>query len=152
MEKGSAMKVGKQTLVVTADGQNVLFYKNAGTASLVSLELIHQMGLHNAMTQELGTGRPGQSRVAVNGQRSSFEQVDFHQQNETAFLKGATHMMAETVAEHGFTEIVLIAEPTALGVLRAELPDATMSLVTTEIAKDYTKTSGPELSALLQKL
>jgi protein required for attachment to host cells len=146
------MRISKNTLVVAADGQNAFFYRNVGVGGVVSLELLHHMGLNNSMTQDLGTGRPGQSRVSVNGQRSSFEQVDFHQRNETDFLKGAAKVMSQTVAEHRFTEIVLIAEPTALGVLRVEVSPSTMSLVKTQIDKDYTKMSEPELSAILQAL
>lgn len=146
------MRIGKQTLVVVADGQRCVFLAKADGAGGVNLVPLRGISMYNQASHEIGTARAGQSRVSVNNQRSSFEQVDWHQVNENEFLKGVCSTMDDLVHEHKFDDIILVAEPTALGTLRATMSPQTSAAVRTEIAKDYTKTPIKQLEALLQKL
>lgn len=146
------MRIGAQTLVVVADGQRSVFFRNSGGVGGVTLEPLHSMAMHNAANHEISTARAGQSRVAVNNQRSSFEQVDWHQVNENEFLKGASRTIEDLIDQHDFHEVVLVAAPTALGALRSEMSPKVSAIVKTQIAKDYTKTPIKQLEALLQKL
>lgn len=143
------MRIGSKTLLLVADGQNATFFRNTATGETIALDPVHTMGLYNEADRDLSADRPGHAHVGMTERRTSYEQADKHQANETEFLKGVAAMADELMAGRG--ELVLVAEPRALGVLRDVLSNEVMSKVSTQIDKDYTKTAMPELEALLRQ-
>jgi len=82
---------------------------------------------------------------------TSYEQNDKHQANELSFLQGVVGAIDSVMTEHELSQILLIAEPRALGVLRQHMPSALMDKVVTQLDKDYTKNPLPELEAILRQ-
>lgn len=143
------MRIGQNSLLLVADGQNATFFKNTATGETISLEPVHSMGLFNEADRDISDDRPGHTQVGMTERRTSYEHRDKHQANETEFLKGVATMSETLMAD--YDELVLVAEPQALGVLRQVMSAAAMAKVTTQIHKDYTKTALPELEALLRQ-
>lgn len=144
------MRIGSKTLLLVADGQNATFFRNSAGGETISLEPVHSMGLFNEADRELSDDRPGHTHVGMTERRTSYEHRDKHEANETEFLKGVAAMSDSLMSD--YDELVLAAEPHALGVLRKVLPDSLMAKVKTQIDKDYTKTAMPELEALLRQM
>ncbi|UOD50881.1 baeRF12 domain-containing protein [Orrella daihaiensis] len=144
------MRIGSRTLLLVADGQNATFFRNTAKGETISLEPVHTMGLFNEADRDISNDRPGHTQVGMTERRTSYEHRDKHEDNETEFLKGVASM-SETLMPH-YDELILAAEPQALGVLRQVLPDSLMAKVSTQIDKDYTKTAMPELEALFRQL
>ncbi|MCD8505052.1 MAG: host attachment family protein [Burkholderiaceae bacterium] len=142
------MRIGPKTLLLIADGQSATFFRNTASGETISLEPVHSMGLFNEADRELSDDRPGHTQVGMTERRTAYEHRDKHKANETDFLKGVATISDTLMAK--FDELVLVAEPQALGVLRQVMQQAVMAKVTTQIGKDYTKTAMPELEALLR--
>lgn len=145
------MRIQKNTLVLVADGQHATFFRNTATGEAVNLETLHTMGLFNEADRNLSADRPGHASVGMSERRTSYEQRDLHQANETNFLKGVSGLVDGMMKEHNLTQLLLVAEPTALGVLRKTLSPQVLAAVVEEVGKDYTKTAIPELEALLRQ-
>lgn len=143
------MRMGPKTLLLVADGQNATFFKNTASGETISLEPVHTMGLFNEADRDLSADRPGHTQVGMTERRTSYEHRDKHEANETEFLKGVAAMSQALMPD--YEELVLAAEPHALGVLRQVLPDSLMAKVSMQFDKDYTKTAMPELEALLRQ-
>ena len=142
------MRIGSKTLVLIADGQNATFFKNSAAGETITFEPVHSMGLFNEADRELSDDRPGHTQVGMTERRTSYEHRDKHEANETEFLKGVAGVSEKLM--DNYDELVLIAEPHSLGVLRQVMPAPVMAKVSTQIDKDYTKTAIPELEALIR--
>jgi len=144
------MRIGSQTLLLVADGENATFFRNTAIGDTITLELVHTMGLFNEADRDLSDDRPGHAHVGMSQRRTSYEQRDKHEANVIDFLKGVASISESLMPD--FTNMILIAAPQSLGVLRDLLPKAVMAKVSTQINKDYTKTAMPELEALLRQI
>lgn len=142
------MRINNRTLVLVADGQSATFFQNTGSGEVIKLDPVHTMGLFNEADRDLSADRPGHASVGMSDRRTSYEHHDRHEANETAFLKGVAGIADQLMADHD--NLVLIAAPRALGVLREALSSSVMDKVSTQMDKDYTKTALPELEALLR--
>lgn len=124
-------------LVVVADGEKALFLRNAGDAKFPNLrvERLLEAG-HNPPTHDQGTDRPG--RVAVGAARSAVEGADWHDRAEAAFAADIMAALHEMHRDGQCKEVVLVAAPRTLAVLR-QGTSALGEAVVAEIAKDLTK-------------
>lgn len=144
------MQIGPKTLVLVADGQNATYFRNTASGETISLEVVHSMGLFNEADRELSSDRPGHAQVGMTERRTSYEQRDKHEANETEFLKGVLAMSDKLMAD--YQTLVLVAEPQALGTFRKLMSAPLMDKVAAQIPKDYTKTAIPALEALLRQV
>lgn len=124
--------------VAVCDGANALFFRNDGDAELLNLRPLETLREPTPATHELGTDRPGRSFQSFGVGRSAVECPDRHAALEEAFLKRvAAHLHAHRQAG-AFTDLILVAPPRALGVLRDCLSDDVRGSLTAELAKDLT--------------
>jgi len=146
------MRIAQHTLVLIVDGQRATFLRNSAKGESISLVILHTMGFFNEANRDLNPDRPGHTKVGMTERGTSYEQTDVHQANEVSFLGGVLATTEAIMAEHALTDIVLIAEPRALGVLRQDMPAAMMGKIVSQLDKDYTKTPIPTLQGILEKL
>ncbi len=145
------MRIAQHTMVLIADGQRATFLRNSAKADAIRLEMLHNMAFFNEANRDLNADRPGRTQVGMTERGTSYEQTDVHQANEVLFLSGVIAKIDGIMKEYSLADIVLIAEPHALGVLRQNLPPAAMSKVILQLDKDYTKTPLPALEVILTK-
>lgn len=145
------MRIAQHTLVLIADGQRATFLRNSSKENAIRLEMLHSMAFFNEANRDLNTDRPGRTQVGMTERGTSYEQTDVHQANEVSFLMGVIAIIDSIMNEYSLTNIVLIAEPRALGVLRQKMAPAAISKVVLQLDKDYTKTPLPVLEAILTK-
>ena len=145
------MRIAQHTLVLIVDGQRATFLRNSAKGESVLLAELHSMAFFNEANRDLNPDRPGHTKVGMTERGTSYEQTDVHQANEVSFLGGVVANTEAIMTEHALTDIVLIAEPHALGVLRQHMPAALMNKVISQLDKDYTKTPLPALQAILKK-
>jgi protein required for attachment to host cells len=89
-------------------------------------------------THELGEDVPG-SNASVGRNRSSFEQTDWHDQAERAFLHDLAQRLDAALAAGKIKSLILVAPPRALGMLRPAYSHALKSAVRAELDKDLVK-------------
>lgn len=145
------MRINADTLMVMADGQKAIFLKNTASKGGIKLERLCIMSLNTEPSRKLGRDRPGHSQIGSDSRRTSFEQPDYHQIVEDRFLGSVAKGITQFLKIGDFKDIMLIAEPRAIGILRSQMDEATKEFVRSEITKDYLKTKIPDLETYLQQ-
>src|SRR5512139_1734189 len=111
------MRIANGTLVLVADGKEMLLLRNEGDEKYAVLSTVDHEESPSARTAEQGTDAPGRTHASVGDRRSSYADTDWHQQDEDRFAAMAADKLREAArtVECG---IVVIAPPRTLGVLR----------------------------------
>jgi len=133
------LKLGNGAWVVVCDGAKALILENNGDPQYPDLRIRDVFEQDNPSTAEQGTDRPGRSHSSVGPGRSAVGQTDWHDQAEAKFLKdlaGKIHL-----AVHGgeTKELVIVAPPRALGMIREHYTPAIKQALQKEIDKDLVK-------------
>jgi protein required for attachment to host cells len=122
--------------VLVCDGAKALIFSNSGSAMKPHLELVDVAVQKLAMAHDLGTDRPGRVYQSVGSARSANEETDWHEVGETDFLNATVQTLDALVAEHHVKNLVIVAPPKALGILRTRLTPALKAILTAELGKD----------------
>ena len=143
------MRIKPHTLIVIADGQRSMFFRNEGADGQIRLAEVRRLSFDNAANHELGNERPGRTHDGFSSNRSAYEQTDQHEKNELDFLSKVAVAMEEELNAGSVQDLLLIAPPAALGALRNCMSKPVQEKVSLEIGKDYTNTPLPELEEIL---
>ncbi len=127
------------TWVVVSDNERARFLSDkSGKRTLVELDsLIHP----EARTHErdLKSDKPGRSYDSVGNARHSMEQkTDVKDHDKEEFAKQVADRLEQARNDHYFEHLVLISPPAFLGLLRKQLSDPCLKLVTQSFDKDLT--------------
>jgi protein required for attachment to host cells len=132
------MQIAHDTLVMVADGEKLLLFRNEGDEKYPVLEtLAHEEAAH-AATHEQGSDRPGRSHSSVGERRSGFGQTDWHDQGEQRFARHAAEAL-DRAAQRCDGDIILVAAPRVLGVMRKVLSSRVAKRVVGQIPKDMVR-------------
>lgn len=138
--------------VVVADQVSArVFAREEPRGALREIEdLVHPAGrLHG---RELVTERPGRTFESADASRHAMEPPTDPRRYEA-------ELMARQVAEHlyrgratnAFAELVLVAGPTVMGLLREALDEGTRRTVSREIVKNLPRADAEELRTLIDR-
>ena len=136
-------------LVLVGDGRKALFLRNRGNSQNVKLVTERVLEQDNPATHKQGSDRPGRAHGTDGNARSAMEETDWHQLAEDRFadeIADALYRMAHT---QQFDELVVVAPPKVLGILRGAWHKEVSSRIVAEVPKDLTTHSIPEVSQLL---
>jgi protein required for attachment to host cells len=128
------MKIPSNTLVLVADGRKAMILRNAGDEKFPNLKIEWAVMDQNPTTAEQGSDRPG--RVNFRSRRSSVEQTDWHAQEEAAFTRRTAAAFDDLVRDLKTADVVIVAPPKTLSILRQSLDHATSSKVIAELPHD----------------
>jgi len=128
------MNMPSNTLVLVADGRKAMILRNTGDAMFPSLKIEWAVMDQNPSTAAQGSDRPG--RVNFRNRRSSVEQTDWHAQEEVAFAKRTAAAFDDLVRDLKVADVVIVAPPRTLSVLRHSLAQGTSTKVIAELAHD----------------
>lgn len=125
--------------VVVCDGAKALILENAGDTKIPNLKTIRIFEQEDLPTRELGTERPGRTMSSVGHGRSAYQQTDWHDLAEEAFLQSLAQHLDAAVNAGKAKSLIIIAPPRALGVLRPAYSAALKNAVRAEVDKDFVK-------------
>lgn len=108
--------------------------RNAGDEKFPNLKIEWAVMDQNPPTAKQGSDRPG--RINFQSRRSSIEQTDWHANEEDSFARQAAAALDDLVRELKAANVVVIAPPRTLSVLRQSLDRETASKVIAELAQD----------------
>lgn len=146
------MNIRHNVLVLVADGQRYLFFRNDGDFRSPSLRLEDTREMPKIPdTSELGTDRPGRSFASVGAQRSAVGQTDFHQQEKDNFAIETAERLRERALAGDFEELIVVAPPRTLAQLRRNYDKCVSSRVVAEIDKDLTRHTVPQITQILMQ-
>ncbi|CAN7451346.1 host attachment family protein [Rhizobium sp. LjRoot30] len=146
------IRIPWKSWVVVCDGAKALILRNDGDADLINLKVVDTLTQPNDKTSEIGTDRPGRAYSPPGVSRSAMEETDWHAQAEEDFLKEVAGRITDIASKAETQRIVLVAPPTALGILRQSLGPAAGTAITAEIPKDYAQMPVPEIEKNLLRL
>jgi protein required for attachment to host cells len=136
--------------ILVGDGRKALMLRNAGTPQRPSLEVIDVLcDRGNPPTHEQGSDRPGRVIQSGLGRRSAVAQTDWHEMAEQKFATTIAARLKAAADEGRFKQVILVAPPPTLAVLRKQLDEKTRERVVAEIDKDLTKHPVPEIVRIL---
>jgi protein required for attachment to host cells len=123
--------------IVVADQAEAIFYDTASLqappkeVAHISDPLAHQ---HD---RDFSSDRPGRSYESFGGQRHAIEREDDPRQREAVrFAKRISRRLDEARRKGEFDELIVVAGPPFLGLMRKELSRPTRERVVHEIRKD----------------
>ncbi len=142
------MKIAAGTIVLVADGAKMLLLRNDGDAVYPQLDVIGHRTIDNPPNREQMSDAPGLSFSSVGTGRSAYQEGDPHQEREDRFAVEAATALAKAVGESD-GDVIVVAPPDTLGVLRRHYDGVTEARLITEIDKDLTDHPVPEITRLL---
>jgi protein required for attachment to host cells len=136
--------------VLVVDGARALVYRNEAVPPKLDLKLERGYSQENPPTHDQGTSVPGRVNDSM-GRRSAMEGTDWHQIAEDKFMTRVAADMAADLAAGKYQQLIIVAPPVALGVLRKALSAPVHAATLLEIHKDLTKHPVHDIGVLVTK-
>jgi protein required for attachment to host cells len=133
------------TWVMVADGQKALFLVNDGTPQQLNLRCVSADEHPDPPTREQGASPPGRGHSSTGPSRSAVEQTDWHQLEKDRFADAIAQRINRGVQSGQIGAIVIVAPPKTLAELRKKFSKETDAKIVSEIHKDLTKHSLPDI-------
>ena len=132
------------TWIVIADGARARVMQNEGPGKgLVALPEMIFEGEH-ASSSEVMSDRPGRAFDSVGHARHAMEPTtDPHDHLKSAFLKDISNRLEQR--RDSFDRLILVAPPSALGLLRKSLSPRVAGKLKSELGKDLTHVPNADL-------
>lgn len=131
------IRVQAQSWLVVCDGAKAMVLQNDGNADRPNLTVIETLDQPNEPDREIGSDRAGRAHQANGVSGSAVDQTDWHKQAEAEFLKEVAGRIAALADDGNDNDIVLVAPPRALGLLRPQFSSSVKAAIKTEIPKDF---------------
>lgn len=144
------MQVPHGGCVMVADGAKMLFFRNEGDAEFLKLEVERKREQDSAPDRDQKTDLAGRAVGNAGTGRSSFEETDYHQQDEDRFAAEAAEMLKGRALRGDFESLVIVAPPRTLGELRKHYHKEVERRLTGEIAKDLTGHPVEEIERIIR--
>ncbi len=135
----SRLKIRQGEWVVVCDGAKALVLENVGDEKFPNLKTKEVYEQDDPKTHELGTDAPGRAINSIDARRSALEQTDWHAQAEKAFLEKLVGRLNAAVEAGEMKQLIMVAPPRALGVIRQAYSSSLRGAVHAEVDKDLVK-------------
>ena len=106
------MPLPHNALVLVADGRKMLFFRNHGDENQIDLRTEAHEARRERRDREIKTDAPGITRQSFGFGRSSYEEPDFHQQEEDRWIKDAAEDLKARALRNDFARHRRIARIT----------------------------------------
>ena len=143
------MPLPHNALVLVADGRKILFFRNHGDENQIDLRTEAHEARRERRDREIKTDAAGITRQSFGFGRSSYEEPDFHQQEEDRWVKEAAEELKARVLRGDFEALAIVAPPKALGVLKKCLHKEVERRVVCIVNKEMSGRPIPDIEALL---
>ncbi|MEM9796608.1 MAG: host attachment family protein [Pseudomonadota bacterium] len=137
------------TMVVVTDSEKALFMVNRTDGADPHLEIVRKDEEENPPNREQKANRAGRNQDAGPGQKSKYEDTDFHELQKERFAADLSDRLYKMAHAGRFTRLVLVASPQVLGVLRDEMHQEVSDKVVAEIDKTLTNHPLPEIEKIV---
>ena len=125
--------------IIVCDGAKALVLENVGDAKFPNLRTLEVLEQKDLPTHEQGTDEPGRSFSSVGFGRSAYQQTDWHDRSEEAFLTHLAARLDAAVSTGKTKSLILVAPPRALGMIRSAYSQAVKGALRVELDKDLVK-------------
>jgi protein required for attachment to host cells len=143
------MPLPHNALVLVADGRKTLFFRNHGDENQIDLRIEAHEAREDRKDREIKTDAPGSVQQSAGYGHSTYEETDFHQQEEDRWIKDAADELKKRVLRNDFEALAIIAPPKALGVLKKSLHKEVERRIVCTVNKEMSGRPIPDIEALL---
>ena len=143
------MPLPHNALVLVADGRKVLFFRNHGDENQIDLRTEAHDEREDRKDSDIKADAPGAVKQSAGYGRSTYEETDFHQQEEDRWIKDAAEELKARVLRNDFEALAIVAPPKALGVLKKCLHKEVERRIVCTINKEMSGRPIPEIEAML---
>jgi protein required for attachment to host cells len=131
------MKLAHDTIILVVDGARMLLLRNHGDTVYPDLRVVEHRQIEIPQNRDLLSDAPGLDMTRGHPGRSTLNEGDPHQAFEDQFVAAAADALAG-LAGDGASDIVVVAPPRALGVLRRHYAASVKPRIMRELDKDLT--------------
>ncbi|WP_375196562.1 host attachment family protein [Sphingobium sp.] len=143
------MLIDHDAMVLVADGRKMLFFRNRGDRMAPNLEAEAVKVQDNPYDRDQASDAPGRAFNSVGSHRSSMEQTDFHELEETRFAAEAAQLLNRRALAQDYDKLIVVAPPAALGEMRKHYHKEVQNRLVGEIAKDLSNHPVPEIERII---
>ena len=143
------MPLPHDALVLVADGRKMLFFRNQGDEEHIDLRTEAHDRREDRKDSEIKTDAPGGIHQSAGYGRSTYEEADFHQQEEDRWIKDAADELKERALRNDYDALAIVAPPKALGVLRKCPHKEVEKRLLCTVNKEMSGRPVPDIEALL---
>ncbi len=143
------MPLANNALVLVTDGRKTLFFRNQGDQNQIDLRTEAFDEREDLPNSELKTDAAGSNAQSGGFGRPAYEETDFHQQEEDRWAGAAAEAVNKRVLKNNFDQLVIIAPPKTLGLIRKKLHKEAERRLICEIPKEMTRKPIPDIEALI---
>ncbi len=141
---------GTTTWVLVSDGQHARIFEVAGKGRV---EFLGNYGSELPPSRDINADRPGRTFDRSGPGRHALEpRHDAHRLSKRNFLGQMAERLDRSCRSGDFTDLIVIAPPTALGDLRSAFSKRIQSALVQEHAKEVSGLSEPELVDYLKRI
>ncbi len=144
------MQVPHNSVVLVADGEKMLFFRNAGDDEYLNLSVEAKEVQDNPATRDQKTDEAGRSFPSSGPGHHAYSETDFHQLEEDRFAAEAADMLKKRALNGDYDSLIVVAPPRTLGELRKHYHKEVEKRLVGEIAKDLTGHPVPEIERILR--
>ena len=143
------MPLANNTLVLVTDGRKTLFFRNEGDQNQIDLRTEAVDEREDLDDKDMKTDAPGTVQQSAGYGHSSYEEVDFKQQEEDRWAHSAAEEVNRRALKNDFEALAIVAPPRTLGEIRKKLHKEAERRIVCEIPKEMTRRPIPDIEALL---
>lgn len=143
------MRVPHNSYVMVADGRKMLFFRNEGDADLPNLQVVKVEEKENPYNRDQMSDAPGRTFSSVGSNRSTYENTDFHELEESRFAAETADLLKRQAMRGEYDKLFVVAPPRTLGELRKHYHKEVANRLVAEIPKDLTSHPVPEIERII---
>jgi protein required for attachment to host cells len=143
------MPLPNNALVLVADGRKMLFFRNHGDENQIDLRTEAHEERQDRKDRDIKTDGPGAMKQSAGYGRSTYEETDFHQQEEDRWIGDAADELKARALRNDYDALAIIAPPKALGVLKKGLHKEVERRIVCTVNKEMSGRPIPDIEALL---
>ena len=143
------MPLANNTLVLVTDGRKTLFFRNEGDQNQIDLRTEAVDEREDLDDKDMKTDAPGTVQQSAGYGHSTYEEVDFKQQEEDRWAHSAAEEVNRRALKNDFEALAIVAPPRTLGEIRKKLHKEAERRIVCEIPKEMTRRPIPDIEALL---
>ena len=143
-------KLIKGTWVVVTDSGKALFMRNLTDGEDPHFEVDGVEEQDNPPDIEQSANRPGRMNDGGPGHKSAFDDTDWHELAKDRFATDLSDMLYAEAHKGAFEQLVIVAAPQVLGVLRNDLHQEVTDKIIAEIPKTLTNHPVDEIEKIVK--
>lgn len=143
------MPLPNNALVLVADGRKMLFFRNHGDENQIDLRTESHDERDDRKDRDIKSDAPGTNQQSGGYGRSTYEETDFHQQEEDRWIEEAAEELKARALRNDFEALAIVAPPKALGHLRKKLHKEVEKRIVCSVNKEMSGRPIPDIEALL---